>query len=493
MLDTNTPFNHILRFVFAVFLALGVAGLAGAQSGKLNSSNDDNEEEQEETPSLDPRVAEPLLGAYEALEKDENADALDRLNRLMDRRGDSMKPFDKASVLQIRGQTHVNLDNMDKALDDFAAALELDALPKDQQNRLRFNMAQLYFIDERFEDSIRLFEEWMAGDVEVTDLAYFMLAASYYNLEDYEAALEPVGNAIETAEEPKKRYYELANVVYSNLGNIEDRTRLLEEMIEIWPDNLSYWRQLASLYLEQGEEFKSFATLETAYINGLVENEDDILLLAQYYSNFDNPHRGARLIEKEMEADRVERDVDNLELLSQLWSQAREHSKAIPVLREAARMSDEGELAFRLGQSLLADEKNEDAEQALESALDKGGLEDQQEAEAWMLLGNARFNQAEPGDREQREQADEAFAAAERYASTRRQASDWRNYLSAIDKTERRQAALEEQQGERLAAEARQRLLTGCRAQQLAGSELSEQCKQLLAEEEAQGNGAGGS
>ena len=495
MLKMQIDSGRISGLVLIVFL---VPLLAGPVAAQRNSSDDqEKSEEQAETPSLDPRVAEDLLAAYEMLEEDENEDALERLNSLMDRRGDSMKPFDKASVLQIRGQTQVNLENMDQALEDFAAALELDALPRDQQNRLRFNLAQLYFIDERYEESIRFFEEWMEGDVEVTHLAYFMLAAAHYNLEDYEAAIEPIRKAIETSDEPKKRYYELTNAVYSNLDYMEERTRLLERMIEIWPDNLNYWRQLASLYLQQDEEFKSFATLETAYINGLIENEDDILLLAQYYSNFENPHRGARLVEEEMEAGRVERNVDNLELLSQLWSQAREHARAIPVLREAAKMSDEGELAFRLGQSLLADEKNEEAEQALESALDKGGLDDRQEAEAWMLLGNSRFNQADPGDREQRNEAEEAFAQAEQYASTRRQASDWRKYINAINQTERRQAALEQEQSETLASEARQRLLTGCRAQQLAGSQLSEQCRNLLAEEEAseeeasnEGNGA---
>jgi hypothetical protein len=152
-------------------------------------------------------------------------------------------------------------------------------------------------------------------------------------------------------------------------------------------------------------------------------------------------------------------------------------------------MSDEGELSFRLGQALLADEKYADAEQALESALEKGGLEEQKTAEAWILLGTARFNQAEPGEREQRNEADEAFAQAEQYPRTRRQASDWRNYINAINRTEQRQAALEQEQSERLAQSARERLVTACRAQELAGSELSEQCREVLAEAEAQDNG----
>lgn len=467
--------RQLLSILTAALMLLG-AGVVLAQENA-----DGQGQESAPVPTLDPRVAQDLLSAYEHLEDEEYQPALQQLNRLMERRGGSMKDFDKASVLQIRGTAHVNLDDMDSALEDFSAALQLDALPEDQQNRLRFNLAQIYFVNERYQESIRLFEEWMKSDVNVTDSAYFMLGAAYYNLDDYQKTLEAINNAIEVSPEPQKRYYELANAAYSELGNVADRTRLLEKMVELWPDNLSYWRQLSSLFLEQGDQFKSFAALETAYVNGLIESGSDIIMLAQYYSTFDNPHRGAQLIEKEMEAGRVERTVDNLELLSQLWSQAREHSKAIPVLREAAQMSDEGLLSFRLGQALLADEQNENAERALETALEKGGLDESRRAEAWMLLGNARFNQAEPGDREQREDAEQAFAQAERFGATRQQASDWRKYINAINQTERRQAALEEEQSAVLASAARQRLLTACRAQQLAGSELSEQCASLLA------------
>lgn len=483
----KTQFTSVRQLLFTLTTVLMFL-FAGA----LAAQNDSRDEEKRDdpVPTLDPRVAQDLLEAYELMEEEEYREALEQLNSLMNRRGDSMKPFDKASVLQIRGSTYVNLDNMDRALEDFSAALNLNALPEDQQNRLRFNLAQIYFVNERYEDSIRLFEEWMKADVKVTDTAYFMLGAAYYNLDNYQKALQSIQSAVDVSPRPQKRYYDLLNAIYSELGNVDDRTRLLETMVELWPDSLSYWRQLSSLYLEQGEQFKSFAALETAYVNGLVESGDDIIMLAQYYSSFDNPHRGAKLIEKEMEAGRVERNVKNLELLSQLWSQAREHDKAIPVLREAARMSDEGLLSFRLGQSLLADEQNEAAEQALEAALEKGGLEESRRAEAWMLLGNARFNQADPGDREQRNAADEAFAQAEKFSSTRRQAADWRGYITAINQTERRQAALEEEQGEVLATAARERLVTACRAQQLAGSDLSERCAALLAETE-NGNDSG--
>ncbi|MEE4639057.1 MAG: tetratricopeptide repeat protein [Wenzhouxiangella sp.] len=429
--------------------------------------------------TLTPSVANDLLEAYELLEEEKNAEALAALNRLMERRGDRMSDFDKASVLQIRGSAYVNEENFQAALNDFEVAIGLGALPEEQQNRLRFNMAQLYFVTEQYEKSIQFFEEWLALDPEVSANTYFMLAGANYQINRYPESLEAISQAIELAEEPERRFYELKNVLLSELQMVPERTELLEEMVSIWPDVLGFWRQLSSMYLQQNQELNAFGALESAYLAGLIEDGNDILILAQFYSSFNNPYRGARLIEREMEAGRVERTVDNLELLSQLWSQSREHRQAIPILREAAQLSDTGNLFFRLGQAYLATEDNEAAASAFERALDKGGLEDNQ-AEAWMLLGNALFNQAGPGDRQQRRLADQAFAEAERFPSTRAQARDWRGYIRAIDSTETRQAMLEQEQSERLEAAAEERFLTGCRAQQLAGTTLSEACRAAL-------------
>ncbi|MGB0513661.1 MAG: tetratricopeptide repeat protein [Wenzhouxiangellaceae bacterium] len=483
----NKPQSLPLRTLVLVLAALLAVVITGAASAQDEREDDDRGRVQ----TLDPRVAEDLLEAYEELQEENFEEGLRQLDQLMNRRGDSMKDFDKASVLQVRGSAHVNIDDLDGALSDFAEALELNALPESQQNELRYNLAQLYFINERYQDSIRLFERWMQSGVEVTDTAYFMLGASHYNLEQYNESAQAIRNAIELASEPEQRYYELLNAIYSEQNDLNARTGLLEEMVEIWPGKLSYWRQLSALYTQQDDQVKAFAALEAAYLNGLIEAENDLVMLAQYYSTFNNPHRGAELLVEEMDDGRIQGNVENLELLSQLWSQAREHAKAIPVLREAAELSEDGELFFRLGQALLADENYPDAEQALESALDKGGLDDTMTAESWILLGTARFNQAEPGDREQRDDADQAFAQAEQYPRTRRQAADWRNYINAINRTERRQAALEQQQNERLAESARERLMTACRAQELAGSELTDRCREILAEGEQDGGGSG--
>ena len=62
-----------------------------------------------------------------------------------------------------------------------------------------------------------------------------------------------------------------------------------------------------------------------------------------------------------MNAGNVERDLENLELLAQLWAAAREQDRAIAILAEAAPKRSDGRLFYQLGQSYFADEEFGDA------------------------------------------------------------------------------------------------------------------------------------
>lgn len=479
---TMRLFSNTLR---AALLGMTVFSIAIPLAADAQSSRNDQEErgERRRAESLDPRVARDLLPAYELLQNDQFPEALTALDALINRLGSSMKPFDLASVLQIRGSALVNLDRYADAIRDFERAIGLDALPPEQNDQLLFNVAQLYFQQERYRESINTFERWLQYAEAPDANVYFMLAAAHYYLDEHAQARPHAERAKQLAPEPDKRHHDLLNILYSELNLPRERTALLQEIIAIWPSDVSYWKQLAAIHMEQGRERDAFTTLELAYKSGLIDEEQDIVSLAQFYSVFNNPSRGGVLLEREMDNERVERSTKNLELLSQLWSQAREHTKAIPVLEEAARGSDSGMLSYRLGQVLLSDENNEDAETAFEAAIRKGDLSESARSDVWMLLGTARFNQAGPGNRTKRDEADQAFASAERFSVTRTRAQEWREYIAAINSTEARQAALEQQQQESLAEAARQRELSYCRTQQISGEGVSESCEQLMAEE----------
>ena len=112
--------------------------------------------------------------------------------------------------------------------------------------------------------------------------------------------------------EPRKGYFDLANLIYSELNDNNKRTPLLERMVNYWPNEKSYWTQLSGAYSVMGQDRDAFSVLEVAYRAGLIKTENELLTLIQYYSFFDNPYRGALLLEREMNAGNIKRVQKNL-------------------------------------------------------------------------------------------------------------------------------------------------------------------------------------
>jgi len=130
------------------------------------------------------------------------------------------------------------------------------------------------------------------------------------------------------------------------------------------------------------------------YLGGILKEESEIERIVQFYNLLDAPYQAARVLEKEMNAGRITKNYDNLELLANLYQVAREHEKAIPVIQQAAAINNNGAMYERLGRSYADLQKWEESEQALTRALNAGGLKDS--GLAWVQIGQSRYQR---GDR----------------------------------------------------------------------------------------------
>jgi tetratricopeptide (TPR) repeat protein len=456
-------------FVTTAFVS---AGPVQAQEGEGSSEGGERRRAQ----TLDAAVAKVLNEVFELLnlKPPQYQTALTKLNDLIAAKP-NMKPYDKATTFQMRASVKVNLEDYPGALRDFQTALDANGFELTQNNQLRYYIAQIQFQLENYQAAIQGLNTWISGaraaGLPVDANAYYLLAAAYTQVTppNWRAAVGPAEQAIAARAEPKKSDYDLLNLVYSELGETTKRGPLLEKMINNWPNERSYWVQLSGFYSNTGKDQDAFSVLEVAYRAGLLSKESELITLVNYYSFFDNPYRGARMMEREMEAGRIARNTKNLTLLSQLWSQSREHKRAIPVLESAARSSGTGELYYRLGQVLLADEQYAKAESALAQAINKGGLPAEKVGDAWLLLGTARFSRAGPDDCNQRGEARKAFVSAQRYPKSSKQASDWVRYIDAINDTVRRQDDLEWAQNEDARQDQIARLKTAVQVCRLQG------------------------
>jgi tetratricopeptide (TPR) repeat protein len=119
----------------------------------------------------------------------------------------------------------------------------------------------------------------------------------------------------------------------------------------------------------------------------------------------------------------LEKNVTNLELLSQAWLLASEYERAIEPLEEAAELSESGELYLRLARLHMDAYRFAEAETAAGKALEKGGL--RREGHAWLLRGMAavelkRFSEAR-----------KRFSEAANYDETAKYAGQWLSYVDS--------------------------------------------------------------
>jgi len=446
----------------AILLAFAATSAPTASAFAQDNQELSDEDRRRARQTLSPRAGQALNEALNLANEEppQTRAAVDTINKLLER---DLPPFDRATALEVRGQLQFQLDNLPGALRDFVEVLRIDALPSSRQRQIRRNVAQLYYTQERYDDAIRFMQEYIresAGTAEAND--YFILSASFVQKDDFRGARRPAEQAIrldQAANERNKQFYDLLNLIYNELGLEAERGRLLETMVEYFPSEESYWVQLAGAYSSADRRADALAALEVAYKAGLIEGEDKIITLAQFYYDQNNPFRGAKLLSSEMDAGNVARDLENLELLAQLWAAAREQDEAIAILTEAAPKRDDGRLYYQLGQSYLADENWRLAVQNLRSALNRGGLDEREIGNAYVLIGTALFQQ-DSDTEESRQAARREFVRAQRYRSSKRTADSWVEYIDTIENTLKDQAAVERSQ----AIERQERRIERCQS-----------------------------
>jgi tetratricopeptide (TPR) repeat protein len=102
------------------------------------------------------------------------------------------------------------------------------------------------------------------------------------------------------------------------------------------------------------------------------------------------PYFAAVILSESMDAEIVERSSKNLQMLGQAYQLAQESDKAIPVYKEAAQKSDEGELFYRLAQLYLDKDQCKNAVEASDEAMKKGGIDDKL-ADLQLVKGMCQF------------------------------------------------------------------------------------------------------
>jgi tetratricopeptide (TPR) repeat protein len=435
--------TRVTRAAAALFVAVTMAGItiaeADAQRRPRRDSNEDAEENAAER-VFSTEIGTIVLEAQEMQAQDNFAGSVTVLNTALGR--SSINPYERSVALQMRGRAYYEQDQVSRAIQDWEGAIATGALFTEEMVNLRINIGQLYITQEQYDQGIRSFERAIAdgGEAVLNPRMMRMLAQAYGQAQRYREGLVWAERFWREfpASERQRGDYSLLLFYYQQLDMTPQQLGIITEMVGRWPTEKSNWRSYASLLAHEdiGRETDAFEVNKVMYLNGMLTESREIIALAQYYSFYEYPYRGAVILERELNAGRVERTQRNLQQLSNMWRQAREWERALPVLRQVAQLSGAGEDYLKLGEALLLRRRLSEAETAFQEALNRGGLN--RPGQAWTLLGNVRY------DLDRRTSAIAAFREGARYPYSRRTANGWITFIESQIRAERDRVRIRE-------------------------------------------------
>lgn len=373
--------------------------------------------------TLDQYTAAKLNSVQKEMDKKQYAEALADLKDLVGEVQDD--PYALAVTERMIAYVYIGQKKYRPALPHFRKAVELNALPEQQQHDAVMTLAQLYALTEQYSKTIDLLEDWFKKEKNPPADAYLLAAKSYYQLKKPEPARKYIKLAIQKSDKPNEDWYGLLVGVDYQLKKYDEAIDVLKKMISYWPDEPDYWQNLYGLYLLQENNDKALVVMRVAYDKGMIDKGDALLNLARLELVHDLPYPAAEVLSKGMKSGQIKTNLENLRLLVTAWTQARETEQALETLDKAAKLSDDGMLYLKKAQLCYQEAEWDCTIEAAKNATDKGGLDEP--GKAYIMKGMAL------AQLEQYDQAKEAFHKAESYKSTKEQAQGWIQYIKRTE------------------------------------------------------------
>ena len=380
-------------------------------------------QERGKTPgALDEATWKRLNDIYEDVGEEEYDSAFNKLEKLNSR---ARSDYVKAVIAQALAQVEWSRGNFDTALVNFELAVKLDALPDQTHFALMYQIAQLYYMNERFDEALNRLALWMCKvpPEKLTALAYILEASIYAQKEDWKNVVPAIDTAVSMSEDPEETWFQLKLASHFELEQFPKVAQTLEIMIQNWPEKKVYWIQLSQVYYKLNLETEALSVLALAYRGGMLDKQTDIMYLSSLYSNADIPYKAANVLQKGIEDGVVQVSKRHWAIVADGWFAAEEMEKALLAYEEAGKAADDGELDLRRAYILVDMERWGEAAEAISAALEKDGFNDRKTGEAYVLQGMSKFNLGNYS------KASTAWGRASKYPKTKKSAQQWMNHM----------------------------------------------------------------
>ena len=410
--------------IAAVALLSVVAGMSAAYA----QSNNQDQEKTRKTPAIREVVYQPLAKAQACSQKKDFSCAAKYLSDIRDMK--NKNSYETALMWQMYAYVYFAQDKTKEAMTAYENLLKQPNLPLGLEQTTSFTLAQLYVQAANYTAALKELDHWFSLSPMPGPRPYVLKAQIYYEMKQYKNGLPPILTALKLAQEqhiaPQEQWYQLLYVFYYELQDYKNVIKTLNVLANRWPKK-SWIVQLAGMYGQQGNEEYQLALYQAADAMGWLTSGTEKVQLAQMLLSANVPYKAALILQKGLKDGSIKSSENNWRTLAQAWQLADDDEKAIPALKQAADLSKDGDMYYRLANSYTNLAQWNECVDASHKALDRGM---KHADDANMLLGNCLVQL------KKYDQAKAAFKKAETSSRARVSAQQWLKYIQSEEDRE---------------------------------------------------------
>lgn len=279
--------------------------------------------------------------------------------------------YDHAIAARLAGASLLNVDN-DKAKGYLQRAVDFNGLNNNEQFESMHLIAQIELNEQNYDGALAAIDRFLqeSNSQDGADLA--IKGNALYRLKRYPEAIAVMKAAVASSQEPNAEWLELLMGAYFDSNQPQEAARIAEGLIAQHPDDKTLQLNLASSYMQAGQDEKATALLEKLRASGTLDKPEDYRNLYAMYLNHNKNKEGIAVIQEGLQKGALKEDYDTLNALAQAYWFAGQSDQAIAAYRKAAPMAPNGEAYLNLARALLNEGHVAEAKQAAQQALDKG-------------------------------------------------------------------------------------------------------------------------
>ena len=206
-----------------------------------------------------------MNAASELFESEQYAKARVDLEKLNPNR---LNAYERALVYKLLAYAATGQEDSRAAIDYFQKVVDEQVLPLEDEISVLFSIAQIYASFEEWEKVDETLREWFRLEERPNGAAYYLLAISHYERDQYDEALAPALKAIEVSTRSEERWLQLVAALHLEKEDFDSAVPILEELVTRFPRKL-YWTQLSLIYGARGDYEHSLRVQQLAYAQGL--------------------------------------------------------------------------------------------------------------------------------------------------------------------------------------------------------------------------------